>query len=1429
MTDEELEALADAYEPEAPKQTKPTKDLSELTDADLEALADSFQPEPKEKGPLAKAFDAYAKKANELGNSIAEGFSDFKREIGPLFKALEPAKPVFDTALRGADIALDTLNRATGTVAGTALDAFINPTQNPEIFSFAQKAQKRIAEQEANGTQEYPILDKVLPIRLAEDVAYPIGESIFKHIANALRLTGNEKAEDIAYVVDGFAPGAGLTASFLMSANIPFPKFGALTKAGIEAEKTGSLAVGVAKQMQQGQRGLIGFEAGGFLLPKKELFNVGGKSAAKTFDKINNLVTKAEVAELFIPGTQIQLPNPLRAVGKVLTKSSHEGINRAVENFNMAKNALIYDADELYRGLSLKASSLGVDISDEVARKTFYRYLDNPSGFAKDPNFKKYERLFNYLDDTLKQEVEKTRNAGIPVPTKVFESLGEGYSERYVPRTAALTKRQELLAKKKLKELEDVDNYVAQLADGKYGSKKIGSFQKNRSELNREAINKLIKEKYDIDDFFHDDFVGAYTDKITELRRARIEKEFFDSIVKTFGKNEAEYLDIIRAARERVRTARANGIVPSSDDVFLASLNARGLNRLEKLPEPVRKRLAQIGALTDKGEIGFAGKTAEGKTILARRKSQNMWDIENIKLPEEIASYITDVLYKPNHSEVMQGLLSYQHAMKGFMFFNPGYHMRNMAESFSRALGYGAGPLEHAKSTAALLRNKGEYVPFLDEFKRLSSNTGFFSFTDEAGEAMRGTINVPRGYLNQQNGQKLLGSALKEIVYKGAWKDFLADLRKNKANIRDNPLFKFSSMVGVQGENISKFAVFSEFRKSGYTAEEAMRKVNKIFPDYQITRSGVRKAQLIFPFANYFIKNAETTLKILAEAPRGAVVMGPQGALQRAFENWAGFDPERTYRYKEIMGDWADDYILLPVMPTAENMDKNPDLIKKALAWWHEGLEPGDVIWARLPSNLHALKQLDPRKLHENWGPVARAASAFFGRDPFTGNPIIGKGTSEQQNERNDAALKELLGPMIPQTAIPAIQELMDKKFSHWRENLLNAGFDEDKVDIIFGSRLDNKKEKARRALAKLRMFWVGGATQIDLQALLGATARMKDAREYVKDVFREIDSGKRNEKEENRALDELDRAYDDIIKLFDVNEEFQDAIDRAGGVPDMRFNYILKDEIPEPEPLLPDIPDDDSDLDKAQYDSYLEDLAEGREPQGSFTGSSLFDVASSTTRRMMLPLVQSEKNIDVASEIDSSLSAPLEEGTIPTESSEIIEPVDEPSLQGEESTADDIGPTDQAYLPKEMWYHSQMYPTLKEEGDRIPQSVDPVDEAIAKVRDFEIEQSILANSDLSTPEGAREAFNRLVDFFKKRIEFEYKDKSPQFKQDLLDTIIEDFYNANRYIMYGNPTRRVAGGGAPSVEADDRFTSKSKLEPTLKKSKYRIFSLEGNK
>jgi ribonuclease HI len=43
----------------------------------------------------------------------------------------------------------------------------------------------------------------------------------------------------------------------------------------------------------------------------------------------------------------------------------------------------------------------------------------------------------------------------------------------------------------------------------------------------------------------------------------------------------------------------------------------------------------------------------------------------------------------------------------------------------------------------------------------------------------------------------------------------------------------------------------------------------------------------------------------------------------------------------------------------------------------------------------------------------------------------------------------------------------------------------------------------------------------------------------------------------------------------------------------------------------------------------------------------------------------------------------------------------------------------------------------------------------------------------------------------------------------LLDTIIEDFYNANRYIMYGNPTRRVAGaraydelgmagGGAPS-------------------------------
>lgn len=1150
---------------------------------------------PEEKGPLSQMFDEYAAGANELGDDISEGWSDLTREVAPLFKALEPVgealeEPI-DTAVRGIDIGLDVLNRASGTALGTALDVAINPTMDSEIFSFGKYAQDRIAQQQESGNPgEYPLLDKYLPIRLSEDIGYPLGSSIFKNAANGLRSLGLETADDIAYVVDGFAPGAGMATSFMMGANMPIPTFGRLSKVGKAMEKTGDLTGGLAKQISQGQRSVIGLELGGIGIPRRQIqFGSGNRTAAKMFDKVNDAVTRAEVANLYIPWTERQIPNPLRIGKKFLTKSSHEGVNALVENFNMGKNALRYDADELYRNLGMKAKSLGFDLADPAVKKEMYDFFDNPSKFRNTENYRKKERLFNYFDDTLKAEVEANRLAGVPVPTKVFESVDDAataatLSERYVPRGTSLTKRQQLLAKKKLDTLEDVDKYIAQVSDNRFGGKKM-HFTKRRSELNRESMNRYMKQKYDIDDFFHDDFVGAYVDKISDLRNSRIEKELADKLLGTFGKTEKEYLEIIADAKARVSLQRSLGEIPTSDDVFMAALDKRGLSRLDMLPEPVRNRLGNIGAIS---------KDAKGA--------------RNLRLPEEIGDYISDLLHKPKMDEVAQQFIGFQNAMKGFMFFNPGYHLRNYAESFSRGISYGAGGLEHAKATTALFRNKGPYTKYLDEFKKLASDTGFFSLLDETGEAMKGTMSVPRGYLSEQNGQKLLMSSMKEIVSKGKWKEFLKDLRSGKSSIRDNPIFKFSTQAGVQGENVSKFAVFSKFREQGYNSAEAIRKVNRIFPDYQITREGIKKSQLAVPFANYFVKNAETTLKILAENPRGAAVFGPQGAFQRSIENWAGFDPERTYKYKDLLGDWADDYIFLGVMPTAESMDRNIDFIKDSLMAMHSELEPGEIIWRRLPSNVHALKQLDPRKLHENWGPLVRATSALIGRDPFTGGPLVGEGTDQQWPERIDAAMTEMTKPMYPQTLMPAVQEMMDNQFGEWRDTLLDAGVSEDISDIIFGSRLDYKKKKARRALSKVKSLWTGGGTQIDLQSTFGAMSRMRDAESYVKAVLKDINKGKRNPEQEKRAFDELDNALDDVLELFQADEEFQGAVERNGGLPDMQFLYEMDDTFGEEEVDL-----EDNQPEEIEIDEEID-----REPQS--LDVSNFDRNTELTQQYLTP-----------------------------------------------------------------------------------------------------------------------------------------------------------------------------------------------------------------
>ena len=1188
-------------------------DVPSWDDLPTDSNAPSWDDLPAEgetpKGPIAKGFDEYAKGSNSLGDKISQGFNDLKREVAPLFKGLEPLKEPAKDVGRAIGTGMDVLNRVAGTAFSAVADPFIDPTASSEVFDFKSYA---MADRE-NGPSEYPILDKYFPVGLGEHVGYPIGSSIFKNIAEAIKSIGGETAEDTAYVIDAFAPGAGMASSLIASTIMPLPKVGGLTKAGRAAEKIGKLESGVARQFYTGQRGIGGEFGGAFGFPSKEII-LKSKSAGRLVDKVNQAVTKAELADIRM--------NPLRAGRKLMTKSPSPLVNLAVEDMNMALNGVYKYQDDFVKGSYLKSSAMGVDLVDDANRARFYNAIETP-GTSKMSG--KDRAVFNYLDGNLRQEVAKTRAAGVPVVEKAFKVDIKGgaaidkpnLAQKYVPRNASLDKTQKLMASKTVKRMEDSEKLVNALTDTQYGGKKMGSFQRKRSIMTRNGMNEYMKERYDIDDFFHDDVVLAYGEKIADLQRARIQKEFADKIIGAFGKNADEYSQIVEEAANKVRTQRATGIVPTSDDVFMASLQNRMFDskdggafvRYKDLPVPVKNRLTAIGALSGDAK-----------------------DFKNMKLPEEIADYISDVMYKPNLNEWAEGFLAYQNAMKGFMFANPGYHGRNMVESYGRAMSLGAGTTEHILATAAMTRNKGAFAKYYDEFKELNSGLTLASALDDPTKLVRGKLLVPKSYAQADNAQKLLFRSFKEIGSKGRWKEFLTDLRAGKKNIRDNPLFKFSTEFGNAGENMSRFAVFGTLRQEGYKATEAMRKLNRVFPDYQITREGLRKTQLAAPFANYFIKNAETTLKLLAENPRGLALMGPQGALQRSLENWAGFDPERTYKFKELHGGWARDTVYTSIMPSADYLEQNPDLVKELLSKFNSQLIPGDVIWSRLPSNYHALSQLDPRKMHENFGPLIVGLYAATGVDPFTGKELITENTGDENIGRAKAFLKEMTGPIVPHAMIPVLQKGMETMFGQYTDSLLKMGLPEQMITGIMGSKAEKAQKKAKKAMTKLKTLWMGGATELDMQAFIQVDVRLKAESRLLNSLLIDEDATKKNI---DNAVDGYVESMDAVVQIIDTAFEYNSVISENGGEQQPEIDFAL-DQVMENPPAEQPV------LDEAVEGGWedLEDLEDmDREPQSVEGGLTPTQIP----QQDMDPNPRGWENLD---DIKGALDMPLDMGS---------------------------------------------------------------------------------------------------------------------------------------------------------------------------------------
>jgi len=181
-----------------------------------------------------------------------------------------------------------------------------------------------------------------------------------------------------------------------------------------------------------------------------------------------------------------------------------------------------------------------------------------------------------------------------------------------------------------------------------------------------------------------------------------------------------------------------------------------------------------------------------------------------------------------------------------------------------------------------------------------------------------------------------------------------------------------------------------------------------------------------------------------------------------------------------------------------------------------------------------------------------------------------------------------------------------------------------------------------------------------------------------------------------------------------------------------------------------------------------LEDLEDmDREPQSIFSETPENEMLGRASLMTKGGLPPSDPN---SSPVDTSNFVPLDE--IPMDSSNDI-PMDEDGV----TTLD--GPP----------------------NDRGPAS-DPAAEALSSIRNLEEEQALLNGLDLSTPQGTKDLGDRYFEHFRRKIEEQFGDKSPEFKKDLLDSIIFNMLEKQKGANAG--TREVADSDWVDLESIGR-------------------------
>lgn len=1177
---------------------------------------------------LARGTKVVAKKVknSSLGQAAGEAYEAVDGD-----KILNTGISAAKTVFRPFERLFSFSDRLAGTGLGALSDALVDT-------NFVEKARKRDIElglNEVDGIKKA----RTLPVSLGNDIASYYATEAAQGLADIMKRSDSDAVRQGAYFVEGLGKpvagiGANIASTYFLDP-IAMLKFGNLTKAGIAAEKAGGLESSVARQIAAGQRSGVSLSLPG----------ISPISAPKPIQKLS----AATVYQAQKAMADFELTKAGRALRHYTTKTGWQGADNAFENYVIEQAGREQKAVDLFDGIY---SKYGIDLKTPGVMEDLYSYAAKPSSYKGRLPVERAQAIFNDLDTQLVQTVEKAKAAGLDIPKKEFESLSElskkygggekgmqkalleyqSLDERYVPRGASPEKRAQLMASRTLKDADEAAEVVASYSDDILpGAKPTGSFLRDRNPKTREAMNAAIKEKHGIENFFHDDIVRAYVEKIDDIEQAISQKKLLDQLTAGFGRSKPEWARVIEGARGRLALAEQAGQFPHPDDLKLAKLRVgdlRGMDEVSSSAARITPDWSQVRRVQ--------GPASQRLEKLSRFKS--LKGVQDIHLPSPVADLFETMV---GGTKPTQSLMdNYMRAWKNAVFFNPGFHGRNMWEAMARARSVDVSAPELAKATIAITKNKGPYDKYLKEYKTVARGLGVMSDVEDASvplvERAQRIVATP-DMMASDHPLRATQRAMSEMAAKGTLGRWLDQAKKAAAKgtskglstalkplgkdswFVENDLYRWARQKGAAGENIPKLAYFSKLRAQGYSPEKAIRKVNKIFPNYDITRDSVRDKLKFIPFLNYSVKNAETLLSILVQNPRNAAIYAPGGAIERSLSNWAGWDADSPQRIKKLFGeDYRSDDIIMPFIPGADALEKEQDLIKKVLGTylnWGDPNSEGKQMFLKLPTNYHALSMLDPTRVTEMTGPVVKSAIALLGVDPFTGEPF--KYTKNLRSmkaaEVARGALGELGGGFVPTRAIGALRQLGQEMMPEYEEHFKNLGIPPDVIKTVMGDKQLEKTHKTMgRALDSVKLMMMGSTTRLDQDILMRIIAQAKGAQKDAKALISDVAKGKRPERDENRAMNALEHSIDEMIRLLDFHDEYEKRIQQVK--PEVQMDPEVIEELEE------FVPPDDAPETMEEFDDETSQLDLDNERDPASINQSIFEMGGDLTRKHLGP-----------------------------------------------------------------------------------------------------------------------------------------------------------------------------------------------------------------